>query len=398
MLEPKIFYRKLDFLLGKISHSNAGKDHLLNIVNELINTFGEDLHFNYGRIYQESENEYFLMSPDNHKSIAKKILSKDDEAVKVLIKNKSYIYDDPAFSIDSAYSKLREYTIPAAITVRSPEFRYIILFELKSGWEREEILLCLNAVVSSLNQKLFNESVKSEIEQAVHIQQSLLPQVDPDIEGFQIYGKSIAAELVGGDLYDYFYHDDENGFGVCIGDASGHGLPAALLVRDVVTGLRMGLDPHSSTTHTLKKLNRVIHKSVLSTRFISLFYANIETSGNLFYINAGHPGPLLLKKEGIIELESTGLIFGALPEIELQKKHAFMESGDILILYTDGIFEATNYNDEQYGMDRFKDTVLKNKNKSSKEICKEIFNAAKNYSDSEKWEDDATVVVIKKSN
>ena len=84
MLEPKIFYRKLDFLLAKINHSNTGKDYLFTIVNELIDTFGEDLHLKYGRIYQESENEYFLMTPDNTKSIAKKVLSKEDETVKVL--------------------------------------------------------------------------------------------------------------------------------------------------------------------------------------------------------------------------------------------------------------------------------------------------------------------------
>jgi sigma-B regulation protein RsbU (phosphoserine phosphatase) len=396
LLEPKIFYRKLDFLLAKINQSNTGNGYLLAIVNEVINTFGEDLHLKYGRIYQESENEYFLMTPDGGKSIAKKILSKEDEAVKVLIKNKSYIYDDPKFTIDSAYSKLKEYTIPAAITVRSPEMRYIILFELKSGWEREEVLLCLNAVVSSLNQKLFNESIKSEIQQAVHIQQSLLPQIDPDIPGFDIHGRSIAAELVGGDLYDYFYHGDESSFGVCIGDASGHGLPAALLVRDVVTGLRMGLDPHSSTTHTLKKLNRVIHRSVLSTRFISLFYANIEANGNMFYINAGHPGPLLFKKNEFIELESTGLIFGALPEIELQKKHAFIESGDIFVLFTDGIFETLNYNDELFGIDRLKQIIAESSEKNSKDLSNEIFNAAQKFAHAKKWLDDATVVVIKK--
>ncbi|MCW8849771.1 MAG: PP2C family protein-serine/threonine phosphatase [Melioribacteraceae bacterium] len=396
MLEPKIFYRKLDFLLAKINHSNTSNGYLLTIVNEVINTFGEDLHIHYGRIYQESENEFILMTPDGSKSIAKKVLSKEDEAVKVLIKNKSYIFDDPKFSIDSAYNNLKEYTIPAAITVRSPEVRYIILFELKSGWEREAVSLCLNAVVSSINQKLFNESIKSEIQQAVHIQQSLLPHVDPDISGFEIYGKSIAAELVGGDLYDYFYHGDENSFGVCIGDASGHGLPAALLVRDVVTGLRMGLDPHSSTTHTLKKLNRVIHRSVLSTRFISLFYANIEANGNMFYINAGHPGPLLYKKNEFIELESTGLIFGALPEIELQKKHATIESGDVLVLFTDGIFETSNYNDELFGIDRLKQTIADNISKNAKDLSKEVFNAAQKFSYSEKWQDDATVVVIKR--
>ena len=96
-----------------------------------------------------------------------------------------------------------------------------------------------------------------------------------------IAGFSKPAELVGGDLFDYFNFDNEE-FGVCIGDASGHGLPAALLVRDVVTGLRMGLEKQMKMVYTFKKLNNVIYRSVYSTRFISLFYAEIQKDGNLF--------------------------------------------------------------------------------------------------------------------
>ena len=143
-----------------------------------------------------------------------------------------------------------------------------------------------------LNYKLFSESVKSELEQAVHIQQSLLPTSALEYSGFEIFGRSQPAELVGGDLYDYYSYD-KDGFGVCIGDASGHGIPAALMVRDVVTGLRMGLEKHMKMVHTLKKLNNVIYQSVYSTRFISLFYAEIESDGNIFY--TGVPGMMSVR-------------------------------------------------------------------------------------------------------
>src|SRR5258708_5402285 len=90
-----------------------------------------------------------------------------------------------------------------------------------------------------------------------------------------------------------FADSDEDMLGLSIGDASGHGLPAALLVRDVVTGLRMGLERELKIAHVFTKLNRVIHRSTLSSRFVSVFYAELERNGNLIYVNAGHQPPLL---------------------------------------------------------------------------------------------------------
>ena len=340
MIEPKEFYRKLDSLLTKIGKDKSSKDFLIRMVAELEKTFGVDLHIGGGRIYEENEDEYLLMhGPANgsDKNILKKI-SIHSDAVKTVLANKTYIFDNPVFSIDSEISTQKEYAIPVAITVYNQENRWIFVFELKSGWIREEIEFCLNAVRTMLNYKLFSELVKNELEQAVNIQQSLLPTSALEYPGYEIYGKSQPAELVGGDLYDY-YSFDKDGFGVCIGDASGHGIPAALMVRDVVTGLRMGLEKHMKMVHTLKKLNNVIYQSVYSTRFISLVYAEIESDGNIFYVNAGHPPPFIVSDGKVKRLESTGLIFGALPEIELRRGYAVIEPGEVLCLYTDGILE-----------------------------------------------------------
>jgi len=186
--------------------------------------------------------------------------------------------------------------------------------------------------------------------------------------------------------------------GVCIGDASGHGLPAALLVRDVVTGLRMGLEKHMEMVYTFEKLNKVIYRSVYSTSFISLFYAEIEKNGNIFYVNAGHPSPLLFSARGkVSELESTGLIFGALPEIQLSRSFANMKSGDILVLYTDGIFERKNpFTGEDFGIEGIKKTVIENKDQTPEVILDKLFLNAFSFGLKRKWEDDATIMVIKK--
>lgn len=396
MLEPKTFYRKLDSLLNKIGQEKSGKDFLFTIVSELEKTFGSDLNIGNGRIYEERENEYVLISPVNLQlnHIMKKIPF-ESEALQALLKSKTYIFDNPALSIDKSISVQGEYKIPAAITVRSTENRWIFVFELKSGWIREEIEFCLNAVRTVLNYRLTSESVTNEMEQAVHIQQSLLPAAPPEIAGFDIAGKSIPAELVGGDLYDYFNYENDV-FGVCVGDASGHGLPAALLVRDVVTGLRMGLEKHFKMVYTFKKLNSVIHRSVYSTSFVSLFYGEIEKNGNILYVNAGHPAPLLFDKDNVTGLESTGLVFGALPEIDLQRGHAFMKPGNVLVLFSDGILERMNTRFEEFGTDGLKKAAIKNLNGTASEILNGIFESSYNFGGGKKWEDDATVVVIKR--
>lgn len=398
MLEPKIFYRKLDSLLTKIGNQKSGKDFLFSIVTELENTFGKDLRIGNGRIYEEKENNYVLISPlrDAIEQTAKSIPA-ESPALSELLRSKTYIFDNPSLTIDNDINNQYEYKIPAAITIGNSEFSWIFVFELKSGWIREEIEFCLNAVRTMLNYRFISEASQNDIERAAHIQKSLLPSVPPQFPNLSIAGFSKPAELVGGDLFDYFNFDNEE-FGVCIGDASGHGLPAALLVRDVVTGLRMGLEKHMKMVYTFKKLNNVIYRSVYSTRFISLFYAEIQKDGNLLYVNAGHPSPLLFDGKNISELKSTGLLFGALPEIELARGYSKINRGDILLLYTDGIIERKNKKQEEFGIDRLKEVVLSNFDKSPQEILDAIFLATEKFCNNRNWEDDATIVVVKKIN
>jgi len=398
MVEPKIFYRKLDSLLKRIGKERTGKNFLFSIVKELENMFGSDLHIADGRIYEDHGDEFVLLGPPRKAAVSKRTPARmpaDSEAVQHVLRFGSYIYDDPTLSIDSEVSMQYDYAIPAAFTVRSPEDRWIFVFELKAGWVREEIEFCMNAVRTAVNYRLFSDAINSDLEQAAHIQQSLLPANPPDMQGYQIAARSQPAEIVGGDLYDFFLYSDQM-FGVSIGDASGHGLPAALLVRDVVTGLRMGLEEQMKMVHTLKRLNRVIHRSTYSTRFVSLFYGEIESDGHLIYANAGHPTPLLVKGNEVHELETTGMILGALPEIDLHRAYAHVEPDSLLVLYSDGLLERQNHKQEVFGLARLKKLVAANQNKNAQEILEVIFESIYAYGNHGRWEDDATVVVIKR--
>ena len=397
MIEPKIFYRKLDFLLNKIDTEQTEQNFLISIVNEIERTFGEDLHIHSGRIYLEDDDEYILIHKPQKQSPAPiaQSFQTQDEAIQKILRFGTYIFDYPQLSLDKSISNQHEYAIPAAFTVYSPEYRWIFVLELTSGWIREEIEFCLNAVRTALNYRLVSESMIIEKNQARSIQQSLLPASLPEFEGFQIAAISCPADIVGGDLYD-FYSFTEERLGICIGDASGHGLSAALLTRDVITGLRMGLDPKQDIITIFTKLNRVIFRSVLSSHFISLFYADLNRDGQITYLNAGHPSPILFQNDQVQNLAPTGMIFGAVREMEIEQATVKIENNGVLVLFTDAFFERKNSIGEMFGLDRLQNLIREHHEKNVDELLDIIFKTVYDFGKPAKWDDDATILVIKK--
>ncbi len=397
MIEPKIFYRDFDRLLKRIRQEKTGKNFLFTIFTEVQKNFGDALRIGNIKLFEDRGGEFALivnLLNGNGRDTNTKLLL-DSPAVQELLKHGSYLYDNAEFSIDSRISQQGYYAIPAAIVVRSIERRWIVVFELKTGWVREEIVFSLNAIRTALNCRLYSEAVQTELEQAAQIQQSLLPAQPPQTNEYQLAARSLPTEIVGGDLYDFFEFDDDV-LGVCIGDASGHGLPAALLVRDVVIGLRMGMEKHMKMVHTFQKLNSVINRSNFSSRFVSLFYGEIERDGHLIFVNAGHPTPFLIKGNTMQDLKATGLILGALPEIKLHRSYAHMEPGSVLVLYSDGILERENDQEQAFNIRRLKKLVEKHQEKSAQEIMDLVFEKVYEYGNRRKWEDDCTVVVIKR--
>ncbi|MFQ6043744.1 MAG: PP2C family protein-serine/threonine phosphatase, partial [Candidatus Poribacteria bacterium] len=217
----------------------------------------------------------------------------------------------------------------------------------------------------------------------------------PQIAGYETAGRSSPAEVVGGDFFDFSVFGDDI-FSAAVGDASGHGLPAALLVRDVVTGLRMGVEKEMQMAEAMQKLNRVIHRSTLSAGFISLFYGEIESNGNIFYVNAGHPPPLLVHGSQVTQLKATGTILGAVPEISLQRAFARFEPGAVLVMYSDGLLERLNNDDEEFGLPRLIKLIVQHQQKSAQKIVEVIHQTVFDFGSQAKWQDDSTAVVVKK--
>jgi hypothetical protein len=396
MIDPKTFYRELDELLAKIRIEKSGKNLLTFLMSELENRFGQSHQIFNGHIYEQRGDKYVLIHPSTRERYFELTqIPATDIAIRLARKHRSYIYDHVDQAKVFERRKDRDYGVPAAIMVHSPEQQWLFVFRLGAGWIREEVSLFLNAVRMSINYRLFSEIIGGRLEQAVQIQKSLLPREALGVKGYQIYGRSQPAELVGGDLYDYFEYQEGN-FGVCIGDVSGHGLPAALLVRDVVIGLRMGLAKEMRLVHTLHKLNEVIQRSTYSTNFVSLFVGEFESDGHLFFVNAGHPAPFLIKEKSVERLEATGIVLGFVQDINLRRSYVHMNPGSVLVLYSDGIVERRNGEGELFDGDRLCELVAKNRQNSAKAISDLIFDTVFEFGNARSWEDDATVVVIKR--
>lgn len=397
MIDPKTFYRDFDILLKRIHHEKRHKNFIFSILKEVQANFGSSLKLGNLRIYEERGDEFILVHcnvEQNGRPLIKRLFA-SSKAVQELLHHGSYIYDSVDFSIDPDLRKNNYYSIPAAMVIKGPEKRWIVVFELKDGWSREEVLFSLNAVRTALNYRLFSEAIQNDLQQAAQIQQSLLPAHPPTIPGYQIAARSQTTEIVGGDLYDFFEFGEDN-FGVCIGDASGHGLPAALLVRDVVIGLRMGLEKNMKMVYSFQRLNNVIYRSTFSSRFVSLFYGEIERDGHMIYVNAGHPAPFVVHEDQVTELKATGLILGALPEITLHRSYAQLKPGSVLVMFSDGIFERENSKEETYGIKRLKKLVMKYQKLSAQEILDNIFEDVFEFGNRNKWEDDSTAIVVKR--
>jgi sigma-B regulation protein RsbU (phosphoserine phosphatase) len=222
---------------------------------------------------------------------------------------------------------------------------------------------------------------------------SLLPRSAPSFEGFDIWGTTRPAEEVGGDLYD-FIPVSPRMLGIAVADSAGHGLPAALQARDAIIGLRMGVEERLRITATIEKLNKVVSHSALASKFISLFYGEIEKNGTLVYVNAGHAPPLLRGRAGLEELTLGGLVLGPNPDALYERGYVTLEAGDALLAYTDGISEAENPRGEAYGVDRLRELLRGPSWRSARDLVETLMGDVTSFTGSDLRMDDQTVVAV----
>jgi len=399
-LEPKLLYRRLDKLFGALDSEMPPRRLLESFLEDAFQTLRADLRLQAGLLYGEGRDGFALMRTVGRvEPPAADGFDAQSRPVALVLQHGVYIFADPdADDAPTRFGILPRRPTAGVVVGRRPK-RYVLFFLLADGWVREELDFALNTVRAALGSRLMEERALGSLEQAAEIQQSLLVEEPPSFAGFDLAARSRPAEEVGGDFFDFAVFDEDM-LGLSIGDASGHGLPAALLVRDVVTGLRMGLERELKIAYVFQKLNRVIHHSTLSSRFVSVFYAELERNGNVIYVNAGHQPPLLFHSKGgkanVLELTTGGTVIGPLPEVRFHRGMAYLQPDDLLVMCTDGILERRAPDGTFFGEDRLRELVCERRRESASEILEAIFAAAEAHGRGRAWEDDATVVIVRR--
>jgi sigma-B regulation protein RsbU (phosphoserine phosphatase) len=240
------------------------------------------------------------------------------------------------------------------------------------------------------------ERSKAELRIASDIQRSFLPEHIPPIAGFDLAATSIPAMEVGGDFYDFIPGGSR--LGMVIADVSGKSVPAALFMALSRTIVRANATHHEKGTDVLRDANDMISADSRSGMFVTLFYGVLEEhSRNLVYANAGHPPPILLcsDSEEFTNLEVTGVALGMMGGLEYEERTINLSSGDIVVLYTDGVTEAINSDMEQYGLKRLRLVVHRSRHLSSQRILDNILEDILNFSGDQAQFDDITMIIVK---
>jgi serine phosphatase RsbU (regulator of sigma subunit) len=369
------------------------------VVETIIAKFRDELGIYGGRLYKRRGPFYVIQATfGDAKAVPEGLkVPRTYPPVEALLEQGAVYMDASDSRIDRGLESLLGVGEFAAIEVGDEE--YILAFNLAGGHHRDDVLFSLGILRHSINQKIRRERMEGIFEEARKIQASILPRRVPAYGEFDIAGHSEPMEGVGGDYFDYI-PVTEKILGLAIADVSGHGLPAALQVRDIYMGLRMGLARDFKIVRTVERMNKIIHKSTLTSRFVSMFYGELELNGVFIYVNAGHPAPFHLTADGTVRfLEEGGPVLGPLSEATYERGFVIMKPGDMLVFYTDGICETTGQDDdtaapEEFGVDRLLAVARENRGRAARAIVDAIFASIERFSRGAPPGDDRTVMVV----
>ena len=315
----------------------------------------------------------------------------------------------PDVSLDPRYVNARRETCSEMVAPIISNDKVIGAFDLESDRKNAyteddlEILMLLASQVAIIIEKamLHEQSVEkkrlqAQLEVARQVQLELLPARDPRLEGFDISAYNFSTEEVSGDYYDYvsLYEDH---LGIVIADVSGKGVPAALLMAFLRASLRAAIHIGYAPNISMSKVNYLLWESIENNQYVTAFYGALDaTNRTLAYANAGHNPPLLMDAEGNARfIERGGIPLGMFRDTRYYEYYLPIQPGQIIVLYTDGITEATNAAGTEYGRERLERKVREGRELSARELINFLHEDVLAWTEGRGATDDVTFVVIK---
>lgn len=239
-----------------------------------------------------------------------------------------------------------------------------------------------------------HQQAVNEVEKAREIQERLLPREIPRLPGVELAARWQPATVVGGDFYDVIRFNEHTA-ALCVADVVGKGITAALLMANLQAAVRAFASPAAEPSEVCARLNEVILGNVATGKFITLFYAVLDTRDRtLRYCNAGHNPPFLIRESGEVELLAEGgAVLGVFADWSYQQGSVVLDSGDRVIIYSDGLSEARNSSDEEYSDERLAQLLIEHRSLHARELQEYVFQHVARFCRGE-FHDDATMLLV----
>ncbi len=254
-------------------------------------------------------------------------------------------------------------------------------------------LILLFVLALELKDKM---TARTELEEGRAVQKALMPEVHPEVEGWDIWLFTKPANDVGGDLID-FLKISENKIGISVGDVAGKGLSAALLMAKLQSTIRATVPDYTSLSRLGEKLNGIFCRDSLPKLFASLVYLELSTeSGEVKVLNAGHLEPLIIKNKDIRKVKKTSPALGIIPNATFDEQTVNVDYNEYLIVFSDGLTEARNEAGEFFGEDRLKSLLTNINNPTSEQLGNKILFEANYFVGNAKTHDDLTIAILRR--
>jgi serine phosphatase RsbU (regulator of sigma subunit) len=303
-------------------------------------------------------------------------LAGDDEVLLPILKERTFV----------GYVTLGEKTY--GLKYSTEELALLSVFANQIGVALDNIRL--------LRENVEKKLIEEELQIARRIQSRLLPSDSPMISGYQLSASTIPSRYVGGDFYDFELVDGDN-LVVVVADVSGKGIPASLLMATLHAAVNSNEDARKKPAAMLRRINRLLYHRTSPEEFATVFYGVVDLkTGEMRYANAGHEFPYVVSHDGLDQLAESGIVLGCLDGFPYEEKTCLIPSGGSLILYTDGVTDAETTTGESFGEARLRDTLESNGNRSSIDLCAEILDKVRAFSSEGEYQDDLTLVVLKR--
>ncbi len=364
----------------------------------------------YFVMFDDQVSEYVLLPSDDFPKQV--ILDRDDTALVAInaLTDTEYFSALGNFGADVRLAAaLSERQVRLIMPIKEGDhlLGFVALADKAAGYKytSEDInllqVLSNQMVTALITARLYVESIErlrlqEEVSMARQIQLDLLPKSPPKYKTLAISVHSAPSRTIGGDFYDFIQLPHDR-LGIVIADASGKGMPAALMIAQIQAMIRSEVNNGIPISKMLKNINQQIATSTSSEKFVTLFYGELNpATGEFIYSNAGHNYPVLVRSGNRIELlQQGGTVIGAIPMLEYSATMIQLEPEDFLFMFTDGLSEAMNPAEQEYGEERIKNKIREHFDSDAETLVMEIIKDVKSFDRTDPPRDDTTIIAIK---